>query len=227
MFSTPEWKTIPWQDISKDMKDVLVDVLVDMPGLVQHFDTMQLCADTSRQDALRLELVEKCWDYYRQLLLWLTLVRQAVTLSTGNNNPAAQHDSEDVVTRVAQAHGMTLFWTTSLVLYSILHMASAPSAVDLPGLADPAHHGRMLAEALPVLLQPSAGLYGQQSAALPLEVVLQYVRGMGSSVPAGSKVLLEKFRGLREDMAEGLKRMVGAGRISSPASNTTTTRDMG
>lgn len=183
------------------MKDVLVDVLVDMPGLVEQFDNMRLCADSNRQDALRVELVQKCWEHDRQLLHWLGLIRKAINLS---KQTPAQSSSEDLVTRVARIHGMSLFWTTGLVLYSILQMASGPHT-ELPQRANPMHHARMLAEALPALLEPSAGLYGQQSAALPLEVALQYMVAMKPATPE-NEALLGSLSTLKDDMIKGLTR---------------------
>lgn len=209
MLSNPEWKSIPWQEIPKNLKDILVDVLVDIPGLVEDFDNMRLCTDASRQATLRLELIQKCWDCDRQLLAWLTLLRHLV--SPGDHpgpGPPPGPLSEDLVIHVAQVHGMSLFWTTSLVLYSILQMASGPQA-NLPERTNPTYYARKLVEAITTLLNPKAGLYGQQSAALPLEIALQYTGVIGSS-SGESEVLLEALKALKDDLGNGLTRMVSA-----------------
>ncbi|KAK4031328.1 Sterigmatocystin biosynthesis regulatory protein [Parachaetomium inaequale] len=205
VLSTPEWKSIPWQEIPKNLKDILVDILVDMPGLVEAFDDMKHCTEPSRQAALRLELVQKCWEQDRQLLTWSGLLFQGVN---PGKQPCTEPRSEDFVTHVAQVHGMSLFWTTSLVLYSILRMASGPQA-DLPERADPMHHARHLIHAITILLQPKAGLYGQQSAALPLEVALQYTRALSSS-SRENEALLNTLKALKDDLGNGLTRMINA-----------------
>lgn len=70
---------------------------------------------------------------------------------------------------------MCFFWTTSLVLYTVLRMSCEPEVLrDLPDRTDPLYHARFVADALGILLEPRAGLYGQQSAALPLEIALEY-----------------------------------------------------
>ncbi|KXX75960.1 Sterigmatocystin biosynthesis regulatory protein [Madurella mycetomatis] len=194
VLSNAEWKSIPWQEIPKNLKDILVDVLVDMPGLVEDFDNMRLCTDANKQAALRLELVQKCWDHDRQLLAWLDLLRQVV---------------EDLVIHVAQVHGMSLFWTTSLILYSIFRMASEPQA-DLPERTDPTYYACKLAEAITILLHPRAGLYGQQSAALPLEVALQYITRALSSSSHEREALLKTLETLKDDLGNGLTRMISA-----------------
>ncbi len=207
MLSTPEWKSIPWQNIAKDLKDVLVDVLVDMPGLVEAFDDMRLCPEPSRQAALRLKLVQKCWEHDRQLLAWFGLLSRGVNQGndhgvTGKQPCLASRSEEDIVTHVAQVHGMCLFWTTSLVLYSILRAASGPQAA-LPHRTDPAHHARHLVEAISILPDPASGLYGPQSAALPLEVALQYIIAMSSS-SCERETLLRTLKTLKDDLGNGL-----------------------
>ncbi|KAH6651042.1 hypothetical protein F5144DRAFT_589364 [Chaetomium tenue] len=71
VLGAPEWKSIPWQKVPKDFKDILVDVLVDMPQLVEEFDNMRLCADATKRAALQVELEQKCWEHDQQLLAWL------------------------------------------------------------------------------------------------------------------------------------------------------------
>ncbi|KAK3906041.1 Sterigmatocystin biosynthesis regulatory protein [Staphylotrichum tortipilum] len=207
VLSTPEWKSIPWQAIPKNLKDVLVDVLVDMPGLVQAFDEMQLCAESNKQASLRLSLVKKCWEYDRQLLTWSSLVFREV--NTGPQ-PCSEPLSVDLITRIAQVHGMSLFWTTSLILYSILWTTAGPEE-DLPQRTNPIHHAHQLADAISILLQPTAGLYGQQSAALPLEVALQYTTAFSLRIPSAEhEPLLNILRMLKDELGSGLGRMIKA-----------------
>ncbi|KAM7186037.1 Sterigmatocystin biosynthesis regulatory protein [Rhypophila sp. PSN 637] len=246
----PAWKTVPWQLSPKNLKDVLVDVLVDMPGLVEDFDHMmrhfhQLEMSSAslftRQSAAMItattlceELLQKCWEYDRHLLDWshlvLQLPRQPPSVTSDSTNVEREkkegrksgcqppprtdinktsQDSPDIdqqalVIQIAQVHGMSLYWTTSLVLYTILqaalnlhasfelwpaqipvNMGSAvcPLGQGMSLLHDrlnPLSHAKHLVGALSILLQPSAGLYAQRSAALPLEVALEYVGGRSS-----------------------------------------------
>ncbi|KAK4155283.1 Sterigmatocystin biosynthesis regulatory protein [Chaetomidium leptoderma] len=199
VLGTPEWKSVPWKETPKNLKDVLVDVLVDIPGLVVDFDNMRLCTEASRQAELRLELVQKCWEDDRQLLSWLNAVCGQNNTNPGVPNPGRQRD---IVTHVARVHGMVLYWTMCLVLYSILRAASAPEA-DLPARTDPLHHARHIAEAIPILLEPSAGLYGQQSAALPLEIAIQYTMDMSPS-SSESQEILGKLKTLKEELGKVL-----------------------
>jgi hypothetical protein len=182
-----------------------VDVLVDMPGLVEQLDRMQLCTNPTNQAALRADLVQQCWEHDRQLLHWLSVVSR---LGSPDYNAPAKSNLRGlrVVTQVAQVHGMSLFFTTGIVLYSILRMVSGSQA-DVPQRVDPMHYARKLVEAIPILLQPSAGLYGQQSATLPLEVALYYITAMGFPSQE-SEAVLERLRSLKGELGNGLMGMV-------------------
>ncbi|KAK1751951.1 Sterigmatocystin biosynthesis regulatory protein [Echria macrotheca] len=165
----PEWKTLPWQVIPKDLKDVLVDVLIDMPGLVEEFDRMRLCYDLEIREVLQARLLAKCWEHDCRLLEWLRLLQ-----------PFANHDSQqskpkDLVIHVAQVHGMSLFWVTGLVLYSTLRMLSKPETI-LPSRTDPILHAHHLVDAITILLHADSGLYGVQSAMLIIEVGLEALK---------------------------------------------------
>ncbi len=201
--STPEWKSIPWQEIPKNLKDVLVDVLVDMPGLVEAFDKMQLCTEPHRQEELRRELIQSCWEHDRQLLTWSGLLFKQANPANPPCKRPCKPQSDDIVTHVAQVHGMSLFWATSLVLYSILWTASG-TETSLPERTNPIQHLRDLVGAIAILLQPASGLYGQQNAALLLEVALQYAVGLGSSLGENAD-LLDSLKRLKTDLGKGLE----------------------
>ncbi|KAK3370527.1 hypothetical protein B0H63DRAFT_422358 [Podospora didyma] len=202
VLSTPEWKAIPWQHIPKDMKDILVDVLIEMPGLVEDLDEMRSSSedDLERREDLRLQLARKCWGYHRDLLSWLDLLNRIVQPPDGSPCPDAKPKSpgpKDVVTHIAQVHGMSLFWLTSLVLYSVLRMVCGSEEI-LPERADPIYHARRLVEAINALMRPEAGLYGRQSATLQIEVATEYIIEMDPSSEE-SEALLTTLKSLRSD----------------------------
>ncbi|KAK4463508.1 Sterigmatocystin biosynthesis regulatory protein [Cladorrhinum samala] len=170
-FSAPEWKSIPWKETPKDLKDILVDVLVDVPGLVEDFDVFRACIDPAEREDLRLALIDRCWALDEQLRAWFGLILKIIT----PKDPPPEF-VVDLVVRVAQIHGMMAFWTISLVMFTILHIASGPEAHLLPARTDPIFFANKLANtALPILMDPQAGLFGHQSAVLPLEILYRFV----------------------------------------------------
>ncbi len=193
--SHPDWKTIPWQETPKNLKDVLVDVLVDMPRLLEDLDSMQACKPANKQAELRQNLIQSCWNHDKRLMLWFRLV-------CGEENPGRHHspitNEKDTVTRVAVIHGMSLFWTTCLILYSTLRTASGPEA-ELPDRTNPVHYVSQLAEAISILLQPRAGLYGKQSAVLLLELAIEYTMSI-NPLSYETDGLLKTFRSLKDGL---------------------------
>lgn len=205
MLGAPEWKSIPWQNIPKDFKDILADVLVDMPQLVEDFDSMRLCDDASKRTVLQAELEKKCWEHDQQLQAWVGMLSRLIDAS---KQTSGEPRAEDLVIHIAQVHGMGLYWTTSLVLYTILRSISGPQA-DLPARTDPMHHARNLTTALGILLQPNAGLYGQQSAPLLLEIALEYTVARSTASPE-SEELFETLKQLKDDSVNGPTRVFKA-----------------
>ncbi|KAK3997871.1 Sterigmatocystin biosynthesis regulatory protein [Cladorrhinum sp. PSN332] len=200
VFSSPEWKSIPWQEVPKDMKDMLVDVLVDMPGLVEDFDRFESCADPQTKEGLRLALVARCWELDRNLGAWFSMICAIV----GPGDPPPEF-VPDLVRLVAQIHGMMVFWTSSMVLFTILHIASGPEAHNIPERMDPMFFALKLANAaLPILLQPRAGLYGQQSAVLPLEILLQFKKPLDRACAsqANKDILMESLEKLQGQLGK-------------------------
>lgn len=177
---------------------MLVDVLVDMPGLVERFDKMQSCSDRSIQAALRLDLLHDCWEHDRHLVHWRNIVSR---LGHPGHDPVSGCCPDGVVVRIAQVHGMSLFYTIGLVLYGILQTVAGRHA-DLPERVDPPHYARRLAEGLCILLEPSAGLWGQQSAELLLDIALRYTTDSGLSSSDGGRLLESLAR--KRDLCPGL-----------------------
>ena len=172
-----------------------MSIFVDtVPGLVDDFDSMALCGELEGgRPASCCNLERNCWVLDRQLEAWLDLVRQR---GQGARSLSTTH----LVTRIGQVHGMTLYWTTALVLYSILWAVSNPDE-SLPERTNPMNHARRLVAAIAILIQPDAGLYGKQSAALPVEVARQWVAAMEASQE--KTTLMAELERLRMGLVDG------------------------
>jgi hypothetical protein len=253
--ATPEWKTVPWQSVPKDMKDILVDVLVELPGLVEDLDTMRSCVDQDERDILQRNLVARCWECDAQLMGWSEILlriiiprpgkgsdshsdsesgsgskpgpypdpgprpdprpnpspsttpckRAASSLESSTSGPPSAdraRPSKDIVSYIAQVHGMGLFWIASLVLYTVLHAVTPPEQGEggnaLPERRNTTNHARKLVDAIGILLQPEAGLYGRESAALMIDVALEYTALVDQGSSDGDQMLVETLRRLNE-----------------------------
>jgi len=97
---------------------------------------------------------------------------------------------------------MGLFWITSLVLYTVLRAVTLPEQGEggnaLSERTNTTNHARKLVGAIEILLRPEAGLYGRQSAALMIDVALEYTALIDQGSPDGDQILVETLRRLNE-----------------------------
>ncbi|TQN66211.1 putative transcriptional regulatory protein, partial [Colletotrichum shisoi] len=172
--SHPVWKTVPWQTTPKTPKDVLVDIFVDVPGLLEDLDRLRSCQDDAVKERRRSRLVKECWRLDGELQWWLSNLSPEKELqelmARGLDNPAAC----DVVV----ASVMALCWTVSLLTYSTLRLAlgaKAKAGLELPERTDPLVYCVKIADIVDVFFHPSAGTFGIQSAPLPIGMALMYL----------------------------------------------------
>ncbi len=169
ILSTDEWKTIPWLERQKDMKDVIVDVLVDIPGLLEDLDDLRACKDESRKLSLRRDLIQQCWRYDRQLLSW-------------HNGLSCEKDfcryqipgletTQIPIRERGRIEAMSIFWAICLVVYATLSEVS-PQETGFSDRTNPQQYAAKLVQVIPRLVCPGAGLYSQDVAALPLALAL-------------------------------------------------------
>ncbi|KAK3373063.1 hypothetical protein B0T24DRAFT_529285 [Lasiosphaeria ovina] len=174
--STDEWKTKPWSETPRNLKDILVDVLIHMPGLLEEFDRMRLGQDENKKTRRRQRLLTRCNIYQRDLQEWKSIVCAA-----GEMDVSCLGRAEATQENVAIVQGLALYWTTCILLYTTQRLASGPEAL-LPAHTDPGIYIRKILDTVPLLLSPKAGLYGQHAAILPLAVAVQYTLALESSI---------------------------------------------
>jgi hypothetical protein len=188
------------------MKDILFDVLIDIPGLLEDLDNLRLCTDEGTVASMRQDLMQKCWDCDEQLLSWFSFLCADRDFC---DFPLPQtQDGIVSVVEFARLEGMVLFWATCLVLYSTLRRPEVSSELtSLPERTHPQQYLGKLVEAIPLLLRPSAGLYGQDAAALPLALALTYTSGTASSSKE-HMLLMQNLDKMQGEVVAGLRVMV-------------------
>lgn len=174
---------------------------------MEDLDTLRLCAEPARYDKLQMGIVKECWELDARVLSWLNLLRSlpgtspsrsksrsTATARSADPGPRGSDRTEmDVTTQIARVHGMSLFWTVSLVLYTTLHSVSSGTE-ELPQRTDPIVYAQKLVQAIGILLGREAGLYGQQSAALLIEVALVYTERLEGEGVTELRGELERLR---------------------------------
>ncbi|KAL7952251.1 hypothetical protein V8C34DRAFT_319209 [Trichoderma compactum] len=154
----------------KSATDSLVDILVDIPTVLEELDDLQDETDLEKKRKRQEALVQTCWKYDRDLCAWYT--------SFGPNKMAEDFDSEpDAVISmedIARAHTLNLYWTTCLILYNVMRRA-AISQTELPARVDPLTCCRHIARSLPVFLKESVGVCGLSIVLSPVGMALRFL----------------------------------------------------
>ncbi|KAG9506415.1 hypothetical protein J7337_003398 [Fusarium musae] len=118
-FDTPGWKSIPWSTVPKTPKDELVDILLEIPGLLE--DLEREAADATQQESLHKQLQERCRICREDLRNWCNSLGDAsVSFAEELISIPATQDSSLSPEDFAMAHLGMIYWATCSLLYQIM-----------------------------------------------------------------------------------------------------------
>ncbi|KAJ3525206.1 hypothetical protein NM208_g11737 [Fusarium decemcellulare] len=68
--STAEWTRIPWTKIQKTSRDKMFDIMSDISGILEDFDSVRALEDPVKREEQYLLFVEECWRTDHKLTWW-------------------------------------------------------------------------------------------------------------------------------------------------------------
>lgn len=156
--------TEPWSIHKKTPRDLIIDILLLLPGLFQDLDaSSRYPPDT--QDRIRAHLVYSCIDVQNRLLAWHSLYSATPPLATCDEEVPETIKAHDL----AVAHLMSIYWATALMCTTLLEtllasLADSPLLHTKPSdkrreIFNPEALCRNIVNVLPVCLHPDAGMY--------------------------------------------------------------------
>lgn len=159
----PEWKTRPWTKHVKSPRHALLDIMVDLPGLLEGIDKVSEVDDAEKMKERCSRLLDSCWICDKVLMRWYDTLR-----------PAAVTTTDDT---------LLLYWTTCLYLYSSMNLLKKKlgndRALQMPERVTNLHqYIYSIAEAIPVFYEDSVP---RGQAIFPLGVCLQFMQLLESS----------------------------------------------
>lgn len=185
--SDPAWKTLPWSQHDKSPRDHLLDILVDIPSLFKELDIMGSYSNPSEEERLKRRIWKGYLRLDRLLVDWHATHAPSEAMSPWHLDGVEIPQSITPV-GLAAAHLMTLYWTTSIVLYSLVRdvFLSAtsnsnrppPQEDDRSADNDPSISCRNLIRTIPIFFHPDAGTYRIHLATFPISVALVYLSRM-------------------------------------------------
>jgi hypothetical protein len=136
-----------------------------MPTLLEEFDILNSQDNLERKELHRQRLIDKCWVCDQQLAEWYARLPQffdePACHSTGGMPPAF-------------AHLMTLYWSTCIILYSVMHKIAGPG-MQLLHHMNLKTYCRNIIRTVPVLFHPAVGIRGANLAIFPMNVVMTHL----------------------------------------------------
>jgi hypothetical protein len=200
IFSSPEWKSIPWSLRPKDPKDELLDILVEVPAILEDLDDFLGCLSdqVERQTFLRQQLEERCWLYDSQLHQWATNSGSStVTFVEAKISSESQEDAAPSSEDFAMAHLGMVYWATCILLYHTLWYLVGDSRPKYPGRIDPRQYCRKIALLMPYFHGPGVGAFFMNIAIFPAAVAMGFLarRDPADQPSQERRMLLKSFRG--------------------------------
>jgi len=183
---------VPWRLIPKTPKDLLLDIFVEFPALLEDVDCMLTCTNPPEASRFRNDITRRCWQLETELLRW----REEVKISDLEPPLVPYAPSSPPLGLIATTHILCVYWSMFIIIYSTLRVASR-DATKLPARADPAIYCRRIAEVVSILLHPDAGVYGIHLANFPTAVALLYLNASardGDADPEEKRMILEALQ---------------------------------
>jgi hypothetical protein len=151
------WKTLPWTNREKPSEDILLDVLVELPEILEGLDKLDPEPREGNQlQGLCLEVLGKCRSAHEHLEAWV------------DNYP------EEVYTPEKDEPIPIAFPNLGIALLSIHYWATAVLFYDSrPHARLFAHH---ILRSVPYLFEEENGFPGAAAVSFPLGVALNYMR---------------------------------------------------
>ncbi|KAL1648405.1 hypothetical protein SLS58_002158 [Diplodia intermedia] len=206
IFSEPEWKEVPWQAIPKTPKDALLDIMLDLPTLMESLDNLvEGDHDEDTKEALRARLMQECWDADRRLSEWVENMRPVVNMDLNELIYVER------LGKFAAAQLVSYYWAACIMLFSVLHSANISSAKPeaLPPRTDPRIYSRKIARSASYFFGPDAGIFGTHAASFPIGMALTVLLKAGKQEEEDRKLLTGIFNipGVGVNIGKFLKSM--------------------
>lgn len=187
-----EWKSVPWSTHPKWPKDKLLDILIEVPGILEDLVTLgTLSPQSMKRSSMWQALEERCWWCDRQLLSWSASCGKAVvafveSLITVQDLDQKSQESAPPSTDLAMAHLGMIYWTTCNLLSQMLFWlsANAPSKEDstrLPPRMDAYLYSHKVALLISYFQNPAVGSYLISFIGFPVAVAASFLARQDST----------------------------------------------
>lgn len=117
--ATSAWKSVPWHTQDKSVKDKLIDILIDVPGLLEDLDNIKATEDPQSKELARQSALLACKVCHQQLIAWEKEVGDDLLIydyiASGFPLPVPKTDIDTALLQIT-----SLYWVVGILLYSTI-----------------------------------------------------------------------------------------------------------
>ncbi|PIG88387.1 hypothetical protein AARAC_004642 [Aspergillus arachidicola] len=184
--ATPEWTSLPWKGWKKTPKQHLLDLMLEIPALLQMIDSVHSASDLSQ----KLKMLSRVWDVYsslyRRLQTWYEAYQSDFPSKLHWEQPSRFHTVYAIppervpstciyFSDFESGHIHLLYWTSHVLLFSNLaegsQSPSPPFPCDVQDMHDMAVN---IARSVEYFLQPKTVALGACVISFPTTVAFGY-----------------------------------------------------
>lgn len=194
----PRWMNEPWKYHAKTAKDLLVDIILEIPCLYEGID--QLESKGYFDSKLRLELQQAAYVTITRLNRWAA--KFAVSVDTSRSD--WQSPSSFTNDQIAGVHLMTFYWATLMIAHNSYQRISNELSIDFGIDVDDCC--RQIIHCIPLFLHPSTGIFRQHLMPFPAMTAIRHLNSTQRPIlqPERDYLLsiseLPEFDGMRKFM---------------------------
>ncbi|EFY95862.2 fungal transcriptional regulatory protein [Metarhizium robertsii ARSEF 23] len=173
-FSSHEWKNIPWGTKPKSAKDRLVDIMLEIPTLLEQIAQLQSSSCPAAVGILQQKVLGRCAQLERAMRVWAAKMGTGILrfdyTFMGECVPVPQTEDE-----FGLLHLSIVYWFIEMMLVSVKIFVSKLCAMETAeAMRQLQMAARKSARALPLLFASSGGLAQRISGLLALSIALRY-----------------------------------------------------
>ena len=194
LLAQPEWLRGPWIIHAKSPKDLLMDIMIEVPEVMEKHDRLQVHADGSHFVENVQILIKHCEDLVACLDAWRRSDAGAVVSKLESRPMASFRCLSYREVNIASLHLSNLYWVTGLILASTisslyLHLSIASAFVTGSGDFRSSTHFKLahklaqrvaseyaskISETLPLFFRETSSNFEKTVGLFPLTSLLQH-----------------------------------------------------
>lgn len=172
-FNSQEWKTIPWSTQSPTSMDKLMDIMLEIPELLEQLDNFLQIRESAgdRPRNLQAQISIRCQALETALSLWAKEMGTPVFRFDFSLQGLPLAEPKDDA-EFALLHLCIVYWFNQMVVCSVASYIAQPDETTPPQKLE--ERAFKCCHAIPLLLQASGGFVQDVTGLLVLSIALRY-----------------------------------------------------